>query len=1088
MQTIGFQILIALTILGPSIGCGTSKPTKGHQPNPDPKSREDNPCLTVGGDPAFNDVCQPKPNQLGKPDKRCPSPKYLDAHGNCHNPATERARSVCESWGRSWINGECTTQSSASAPANSSQKALCEQSGRVWNIDHCQDGAQPTSNINPQMSLYSSDLVKKVTFTENARSIISESDLSLIEGEYLDCGIEERLLPACHDTKFSLLDRDRTYIIVRDGDRSGVASVHHTLTRFPTSEGKSLYYLFKMEYVESTAKIHSYNFIMRPQTTPIHPDWDRISKDISEKLAMKTLSSEFSVQDQILSVLTEEMHLELVASISTMNGSDKNAFESQYKEQKSARGFYHWSKKILNSSLRNSPNIIAIFDAKIGEILLTTKDAYRDFILNVALEFAPALNDQSKLIATLRDVFFNSTDNELKNNLSLVYLLIVPSTTADEEILQQAKDYVIPVSSKINLLWLGYGLQVLEKFGAKFGTTADFVRLVSHDHPYVRRHLARAFKTFTDPIADTALLDLSIDRESYVRDEALASLRGRSIDVKDLDLNKMIHTEDQGVRSSLARALKHVIGSRVGEVLLRLNADSSAIVRHEAFSSLQDRNLNVTSLDVVSLIDRNNYSSRAGLAHALQYVQGQRVAEALMILNTDSTSLVREAALTSLQNRGMDVGDLDVVAMIDKGNYSSRYGLVQALTHVTGQKVAEALLKLSADPTSLVREEALKGLEGRNIDVGDLNIILIIDMSNHSSRFGLAQALKYIKGQKVPEALLRLNCDPTSIVRDAALTSLQNRDIDVGDLDVVSMINMGDHSSRFGLTQALKYVRGQRVAEALLKLSADPTSLVREEALKALEGRNLDVGDLNVVGMIDVNNHSSRFGLAQTLKHIRGKKVAEALLRLSADPTSIVRDEALKALQGRNMDAGDLNVVAMIDVNNYSSRFGLAKALKYVQGQRVAEALLMLNADPMAFVRDEAINSLQDRDLNIGDLDVISLIKPNDFGSKYGLARALKHIKGQKIAETLLKLSIDQTYPVRDEAFLSIQNRTLDLGDLDVVALIDPRNDESRFGLARVLRYFVGKNVDLALIVLSKDANSTVRNKALETISTRPRS
>jgi hypothetical protein len=317
---------------------------------------------------------------------------------------------------------------------------------------------------------------------------------------------------------------------------------------------------------------------------------------------------------------------------------------------------------------------------------------------------------------------------------------------------------------------------------------------------------------------------------------------------------------------------------------------------------------------------------------------------------------------------------------------------------------------------------------------------------------------------------------------------LQNRDIDVGDLDVVSMINMGDHSSRFGLTQALKYVRGQRVAEALLKLSADPTSLVREEALKALEGRNLDVGDLNVVGMIDVNNHSSRFGLAQTLKHIRGKKVAEALLRLSADPTSIVRDEALKALQGRNMDAGDLNVVAMIDVNNYSSRFGLAKALKYVQGQRVAEALLMLNADPMAFVRDEAINSLQDRDLNIGDLDVISLIKPNDFGSKYGLARALKHIKGQKIAETLLKLSIDQTYPVRDEAFLSIQNRTLDLGDLDVVALIDPRNDESRFGLARVLRYFVGKNIDLALIVLSKDANSTVRNKALETISTRPRS
>ena len=116
------------------------------------------------------------------------------------------------------------------------------------------------------------------------------------------------------------------------------------------------------------------------------------------------------------------------------------------------------------------------------------------------------------------------------------------------------------------------------------------------------------------------------------------------------------------------------------------------------------------------------------------------------------------------------------------------------------------------------------------------------------------------------------------------------------------------------------------------------------------------------------------------------------------------------------------------------------------------------------------------------------MINKRDYDSRIGLARALKHVNGEKVGEALLLLNTDLHWRVRDEAFLASQNRTLDIGDLDVVAMIKPEDNDSRFGLARALKYFVGKYVDMALIVLSKDADSSVRSKALEAISSRPRS
>ena len=960
IQQFQFKIFVTLTIVGPLISCGGSNSSQDPaSPDPAPESRQEIECVSVQGVPTLNDACQPPSSPTGEPKETSQSPRIGDAQGHCQNPLIGPASLACENAGRSWSHGECS--SLPSAPHGLSQKVICEQSGRIWNVDHCQGDMFPTSNAEPQPIVFYARLVKDVTFVEEIRSKVPGPELSMMADEYLDCGIEDGLLPGCYDRKFSELYQDRTRIKVDSPQGLNLASVQFLLTHLSINSEKHLYYILKVSFVDSADKLSSNTYIVKPKIVPDHSNWKSVATGLSQAIEKKTLSSESNVQAEILGFLVNDLGMDLVGTISPMDNWNEKEFERLYTLQKSPRGFYHWSKKISASSISNRGSIIQFFNQKIWGHLANTKGVYQDLLLDVALENAKDLEDRSYFISGLRDLYANSSDNDQKNKLSLAYLLIVPVNNVDEDILKTAKDYVIPGQLKISSLWLGYGLQVLEKFGSRFGKSSEFVGLVNHYDFNVRSHLARALKTFTDPLADQALLSLSVDRYFSVRDQALESLRSRAIDVKDFDLTCLVRSDDYKVRFSLARALKHTTGSRVGEVLLQLNADTSYSVRDAALTSLRDRDLDVGDLNLATMINMSDYNSRFGLAQALKYVRGQRVAETLLTLNADQSYSVRDEAFDSLKNRGMDVGNLNLKPMINMVDYNSRIGLARALKHVKGQNVAETLLTLNADQSYSVRDQAFDSLRDRGMDVGNLNLKPMINMGDYNSRIGLARALEHVKGEKVGEALLMLNADQSYSVRDKAFDSLRDRGMDVGSIDLKPMINMEDYNSRIGLARALKHVKGHNVAETLLTLNADRSYSVRNEAFDSLRDRGMDVGSINLKPMINMEDYNSRIGLVRALKHVKGEKVGEALLLLNADLNWTVRDEAFSAIQKRTLDIRDLDVVVLINQENRDSRLGLARALEYFRGKNVDMALQVLSKDADSSVRSKASESISRR-------------------------------------------------------------------------------------------------------------------------------
>ncbi|HUP57121.1 MAG TPA: hypothetical protein VM598_06690 [Bdellovibrionota bacterium] len=145
----------------------------------------------------------------------------------------------------------------------------------------------------------------------------------------------------------------------------------------------------------------------------------------------------------------------------------------------------------------------------------------------------------------------------------------------------------------------------------------------------------------------------------------------------------------------------------------------------------------------------------------------------------------------------------------------------------------------------------------------------------------------------------------------------------------------------------------------ILKLNADKYADVRQAALAVIRGRNHDFGAWIVSLLIDDESWSSREGLARALRYATGSGADEALLRLSADPVGSVRDAAYESIAARPFDAGSFEVRSLIDPDSWSSRQGLARALRYVSGQKSIAALVVLANDLVRSVKDAARESLR---------------------------------------------------------------------------------------------------------------------------------
>ena len=107
--------------------------------------------------------------------------------------------------------------------------------------------------------------------------------------------------------------------------------------------------------------------------------------------------------------------------------------------------------------------------------------------------------------------------------------------------------------------------------------------------------------------------------------------------------------------------------------------------------------------------------------------------------------------------------------------------------------------------------------------------------------------------------------------------------------------------SRRGLAKALKYVKGPSADLALLKLNSDTDGDVRKEALASIKLRPFET-TFNVSSLINSSNWQSRRGLAKALEFVKGKNVIDALIKLLSDSDGDVRAAAKASLQAHGYD------------------------------------------------------------------------------------------------------------------------------------------------------------------------------------------
>jgi HEAT repeat protein len=119
--------------------------------------------------------------------------------------------------------------------------------------------------------------------------------------------------------------------------------------------------------------------------------------------------------------------------------------------------------------------------------------------------------------------------------------------------------------------------------------------------------------------------------------------------IEDFSISKLVNPEDPQSRVGLAKALQHIEREQPNRVLLQLAADEDEDVRRAALSSIQSRPFHLGNFDISGLIEKDNWSSRVGLAQALQHVHGDQANQVLLQLAADEDADVRRAALNSIE-------------------------------------------------------------------------------------------------------------------------------------------------------------------------------------------------------------------------------------------------------------------------------------------------------------------------------------------------------------------------------------------------------------------------------------------------------
>ena len=749
--------------------------------------------------------------------------------------------------------------------------------GPVDNGDQQPDLGPPV-DVEP-VKIYT-NLVESFDYQISISDSSIQLDLSLLEKDYLACGVSSMLTPDCRDNRLDYAFRE-VNMSASDG-----FWIEGRVARFRKSKRTIALFQIKNKQLGTEAKSRVGLYLLEEDTT----------RPLGEIVSLFTGKLEQVEADDRIQLLEQTLGLQEAAVIEQRIFSGLNEFIKEYESVTNARKFYHWSQTAFSMELQDK-RIKDHYEKTFSGLLGQSQLAYWKHIAYQGVRSSFYLGFSEKVFQSYENSYYLNSDRTKQGVLAICHLSMAPVGRDKKKFYAIAKEETL---SRRDLSWTLLGIRLYHKFGEKFGRIEELEPFSRDIDPFVRAEVAASISPFSHTnLFVEIILRLNTDSTQQVQDIAYSVVSNSDITVRDFNVSDLIRPGDTQSGKGLARALAHVDGQPAYEALLRLAVDTNYTVRETALSSIEKKKINIGNFDVRGLIDDASYSSRENLAYALKNVDGVGAYIALLVLVVDDLSFVGKAALSSLEGRSINIGPFNLLSLMEDLGFSASISLAKALKFVTGESVGPALLNLASAGYSSIRNEALKTLSGKSLDIGTFDIFSLIDQNDGLPRSDLAKALKFFHGSRTFEALLTLSSDGSYRVREEALKSLGKRRANIGSFNIVKLINNDDSRSREGLARALKNYDGVSANQVLLRLNADESYLVGDAAFASIDRRKLKVGSLDIKTLINKESFRARTGLAKALEFAFGAHVIDTLVLLSNDSSYYVQQAAQASLRAR---------------------------------------------------------------------------------------------------------------------------------------------------------------------------------------------
>lgn len=879
----------------------------------------------------------------------------------------------------------------------------------------------PIAGYVPPMQFSESFLLKNIEFLPAAEDFYSEERLQAIQNSLLECGLKRNLTPRCKGNYIKSAQLDMSLYIQGPFEGS-------TLSFQILKVGNSNHYLYILRYgpnFPETNKETRFAIYTGPAT-------EENLKQAGENLRRRLLElgPPFKTEN-----FEEDLNITLIGVAENRLFANEDEFYQNLKTgELRPREFYHLVE-VIQEEVYNHAKIIEAYSLRLQSLLAWPTDVeLRSQFLLQSYDLFESEEEKQLLVEKIKNQFQDEELINFKRQLAVMALLLGDNEFSYRDLARDFYFEKLQPNANSRPRWLAHVITLTDLIGPNFIGESWLISYADHKNFKVRTAVAKGIHHYHSLKVYKTNLALCADSHWEARDFALESMQKRPFSDEGFSFSDLLENKNHNQRKGLASCLKYVTSRSSNLALLKFAVDNHYTVRNAALESLVGRTFSVGNFDIFTLVNNDSANARISLAQALAHVED--VDTLLMRLLADQDYRVRNAALKVLESKNIDLGNTLDSSYINSDSVSARVDTAQGLRFTRGLSRDILLLRLVVDENYRVRNQAVEVLKERPISLPgilDFKIESLLNTDTPARRESLAEALAFVTGADSGSALIRLAADTNYRVRDAALKSLAEKNINLGVSEETSLINLDNVGSREGLATALEYAHGFNRNITLLKLITDENYRVRDAARKSVSKKPIDLqGGLSfeVSALTKIESNSARLSLAEALRYIDGSDSDSALVKLIIDSDYRVRDQALATLKIRETHSSNWEMESYLQHEDINKRIRIVEALPYLKGGLLGQTVAKFSVDKSRRIRDKTLEilALSSTNKEMGDsFDPATLIDVESTQKMISLAKALGTLKGAKVIPTLMKLIANGNQRVVKEAQASLRAQGYDI-------------------------------------------------------------